>query len=137
MIIQREALLDRIRVALGRSPVVALLGPRQAGKTTLGRWVASERRAVVFDLEDPADLARLALPKQVLEPLDGLVVLDEIQLRPDLLPILRVLVDRQPLRSKFLVLASASPDLLRGASESLAGRVEFVDVFAWGFMALR
>lgn len=126
--IARAKLLSRIETALGRSRIVALLGPRQSGKTTLAREVAAGREAVIYDLEDPVDAARLTLPKEMLASHDGLVVLDEIQLRPDLLPVLRVLSDRQPLPAKFLLLGSASPDLLRGASESLAGRVEFIDV---------
>jgi predicted AAA+ superfamily ATPase len=126
--IQRSALLDQVRTALKRSRVVALLGPRQSGKTTLARQLANEQGGTLFDLENPTDLARLAAPQLALEGLSGLVVLDEIQLRPDLLPLLRVLADRVPLPAKFLILGSASPDLIRGSSESLAGRVEFVDV---------
>jgi hypothetical protein len=126
--IDRSRLLHRIRTALGRSRIVALLGPRQAGKTTLARTLAAEGASTFFDLEDPTDQARLTLPKQVLESLRGLIVLDEIQMRPELLPLLRVLADRTPLPARFLVLGSASPDLVRGAAESLAGRVEFVDV---------
>lgn len=126
--IGRLELLEQVRVALGRSRVVALVGPRQAGKTTLARHLAGERESAFFDLEDPTDHARLALPKETLASLQGLIVLDEIQMRPDLLPILRVLADRDPLPARFLVLGSASPELVRGASESLAGRIEFVDV---------
>jgi len=130
--IARDQLKLRMETALMRSRVVALLGPRQSGKTTLARELASMRKATVFDLEDPVDSARLSLPKQVLGELGGLVVLDEIQLRPDLLPVLRVLADRVPQPAKFLILGSASPDLIQGASESLAGRVEFVDVSGFG-----
>lgn len=130
--IERGLLKIRVEAALKRSRVVALLGPRQAGKTTLARVLASSREATVFDLEDPVDSARLSLPKKALGELGGLVVLDEIQLRPDLLPILRVLADRVPQPAKFLLLGSASPDLIRGTSESLAGRVEFVDVSGFG-----
>ncbi len=126
--IHREALLNQIRTALGRSRVVTLLGPRQAGKTTLARQLAEEQNGVLFDLENPVDLARLEAPTLVLGSLRGLVVLDEVQQRPDLLPLLRVLADRVPLPATFLLLGSASPDLIRGASETLAGRVEFVDV---------
>jgi len=115
--IVRAELLGRIETALGRSRIVALLGPRQAGKTTLAREVASSRPSVIYDLEDPVDEARLTLPKAALAAHAGLVVLDEIQLRPDLLPVLRVLADRQPLEAKFLILGSASPDLIRGAAE--------------------
>ena len=102
------------------------MGPRQSGKTTVARRIAGRRQAEYFDLEDPSDVARLAAPKMVLERARGLVVLDEIQLRVDLLPLLRVLMDRQPLPAKFLLLGSAAPEIVRGASESLAGRVEMV-----------
>ena len=96
---------------LRRHRVVAILGPRQAGKSTLARQVAAARPgpAAFFDLEDPRDLARLAEPLLGLERLRGLVVLDEIQRRPDLFPVLRVLADRRPLAARFLVLGSASP----------------------------
>lgn len=124
----RSALTARVEAALGRSPVTAILGPRQCGKTTLARGIARHRKAVYFDLEDPRDQARLGEPLLALEGLRGLVVLDEIQRRPDLLPLLRVLADRRPLRARFLLLGSASPELVRGASESLAGRIAFVDM---------
>lgn len=126
--ILRSHLLDSIHTALGRSRTVALLGPRQVGKTTLAREIAAQKGGVIFDLEDPTDSARLTLPKQALETLKGLIVLDEIQLRPDLLPILRVLADRPNSSAQFLILGSASPELIRNASETLAGRVEFIDV---------
>jgi uncharacterized protein len=106
--------------------VVGLLGPRQVGKTTLARALARGRRPVAyFDLEDPADLARLADPALALGPLRGLVVIDEFQRRPDLLPVLRVLADRPRRPARFLVLGSASPDLIRGSSETLAGRIAY------------
>lgn len=127
-ILPRPALARRVETALGRSPVTVLLGPRQCGKTTLARSIARGRRAAVLDLESPRDDARLAEPLLALEGLRELVVLDEIQRRPDLLPVLRVLADRRPLPARFLLLGSASPGLVRGASESLAGRVEFVDM---------
>ncbi len=115
-----------VRTALRRSRIVAVLGPRQCGKTTLARqFVASESEAY-FDLEDPASLARLDQPDTALRPLRGIVVIDEIQRRPDLFPLLRVLADRRPLPARFLILGSASPDLLRQSSESLAGRLETV-----------
>src|SRR3990167_923424 len=126
--ILRSHLLDSIYTALGRSRAVALLGPRQVGKTTLAREVAVQKGGIIFGLEDPTDSARLTLPKQALEALKGLIVLDEIQLRPDLLPILRVLADRPNSSAQFLILGSASPELIRNASETLAGRVEFIDV---------
>lgn len=124
--IQRRELLHRIRLALKRSRVVALLGPRQCGKTTLARLLVSSDSVNYFDLEDPASLARLEQPMTALHGLRGLVVIDEVQRQPDLFPILRVLADRRPLPARFLLLGSASPALLRQSSESLAGRVELV-----------
>lgn len=116
--------LERVRALLGEAPVVALLGARQVGKTTLSRQLAGDH-AAFFDLEDPEDAARLASPKLALAPLRGLVVLDEIQRRPELFEVLRVLADRPERPATFLVLGSASPALLRHASESLAGRVAY------------
>lgn len=115
-----------IRAALKRSRVVALLGPRQSGKTTLARSFVPAGSLNYFDLEDPASLARLTAPDLALRPLKGLVVIDEIQRRPDLFPLLRVLVDRQPLTARFLILGSAAPDLLKQSAETLAGRLETV-----------
>lgn len=115
-----------IKTALRRSRVVALLGPRQCGKTTLAREFAAVDSLNYFDLEDPASLARLAEPDLALRPLKGLVVIDEVQRRPDLFPLLRVLADRRPLPARFLLLGSAAPELLRQSSESLAGRIETV-----------
>jgi predicted AAA+ superfamily ATPase len=129
--ISRARLLGGIRRALARGRVVALVGPRQSGKTTLARTLVRPDSANYFDLEHPRDLARLAEPLTALEPLRGLVVIDEIQRRPDLFPVLRVLADRRPLRARFLVLGSASPALLQQSSESLAGRLE--TVFVSGF----
>ncbi len=103
---------------------MALIGPRQSGKTTLARTIVPERSPNYFDLEDPRSLARLAEPMTALGPLRGTVVIDEVQRAPDLFPVLRVLADRRPLPARFLVLGSASPELLRQTSESLAGRVE-------------
>jgi uncharacterized protein len=112
-----------------RSPVTALLGPHQCGKTTLAReFAGAHGNAVFFDLEDPAVLEAFQNPLTVLGPLEGLVVLDEIQRRPDLFPVLRVLTDRTPSRARFLILGSASPELLRQTSESLAGRVTLVEM---------
>ena len=110
---------------LRTNPVVALLGARQIGKTTLARAIARGRQATFFDLEDPDTIARLQEPMLVLKPLRGLVVLDEIQRRPDLFPTLRVLADRPRSPARFLVLGSASPSLLRQSSETLAGRIAF------------
>ncbi len=112
---------------LRTNPVVALLGARQVGKTTLAREIAAENDppATLFDLEHPRDLARLDDPLLALEPLRGLVVVDEVQRRPELFPVLRVLADRPEAPARFLVLGSASPELLRQTSETLAGRVAF------------
>ena len=119
----RAAIEGRLR----RFPVVALLGARQVGKTTLAREVARRYPgpSTVFDLERAADLALLADPELTLGPLKGLVVLDEVQRRPEIFQSLRVLADRRPLAARFLVLGSASPVLLHQASESLAGRIAF------------
>ena len=119
--------LAALAAALRRAPVVAILGPRQVGKTTLARALARRRGGAVtrFDLEDPEDLRQLDDAKLALRGLRGLVVLDEIQPRPDLFPVLRVLADRRPAPARFLVLGSASPELLRQSSESLAGRIHY------------
>jgi uncharacterized protein len=122
--IHRSAIIAALRTALGRSRIVTLVGPRQSGKTTLARQFLPEDSPNYFDLEDPSSLARLDEPMTALGPLEGLVVIDEVQRRPDLFPILRVLVDRSHGSASFLILGSASGDLMRQTSESLAGRVE-------------
>ncbi len=124
-LIGRSRLAHEVRAALRRSPIVSILGPRQCGKSTLARQIAGAR-AHVFDLENPVDVARLAEPQTALSPLRGLVVIDEAQLQPGLFPLLRVLADRSPVRARFLLLGSASPDPIRTSAESLAGRVAFV-----------
>ena len=130
---QRTVLQKRVNDLLRTFKVVALLGPRQSGKTTLARQIASaipnfpaERN--YFDLEDPVHLDRLENPKLALEGLRGLVVIDEIQRRPALFPVLRVLADRPKAPAQFLILGSASRDLLQQGSETLAGRIGFVEV---------
>lgn len=128
MTIPRRTLVKRIEGALARAPVTVLTGPRQSGKTTLAREFLSEDSVNYFDLEDPVSLSRLEEPRTALETLEGLVVIDEIQRRPDLFPILRVLVDRREHSARFLILGSASGDLLRQSSESLAGRVERIEI---------
>ena len=122
--IWRSSILTALHSALKRSRVVVLVGPRQCGKTTLARELLEEDSVNYFDLEDPASLARLDEPMTALRPLKGLVVIDEIQRRPDLFPILRVLADRMNTPVKFLILGSASGNLMRQTSESLAGRME-------------
>lgn len=124
--IPRDSLRAEIEAALRRSRVVALIGPRQCGKTTLARQFVSPDSANYFDLEDPVSLVRLDEPMTALRPLRGLVVIDEVQRRPDLFPILRMLADRDALPARFLILGSASPALLRQSSESLAGRIETI-----------
>lgn len=128
--IPRQLHIDQLIEQLANVPVVVMLGSRQVGKTTLARQLASQWHGSVkhFDLEDPEDQARLADPAFVLRPLSGLVVLDEIQTRPDLFPLLRVLADRPDLPAKFLLLGSAAPELMRHTAESLAGRVVFHEV---------
>lgn len=126
--IERAIFEEAVLRGLKESPVVALLGPRQCGKTTLARRIARGRAVDFFDLENEVDVARLAAPKLALEDLRGLVVIDEIQFKPDLFPLLRVLADRPRTPARFLVLGSASSHLVRGASESLAGRVRFVEM---------
>lgn len=126
--IPRIALLARIRAALRRSTIVVLTGPRQSGKTTLARELLHEDSPGYLDLEDPLALARLDEPRTTLEPLRGLVVIDEVQRRPDLFPLLRVLADRRDQPARFLILGSASGELLRQSSESLAGRMERIDI---------
>ena len=125
--IPRTTHLRNLFERLANFPVVAMLGPRQVGKTTLARQLSLQWSGPVrhFDLEDPEDLARLADPSYVLRPLTGLVILDEIQTRPDLFALLRVLADRPGTPARFLILGSAAPELMRHTAESLAGRVGF------------
>ena len=117
----------QVTQALGRSPVVAIVGPRQCGKTTLARRLVATDSPNYFDIEDPVSLARLDQPRTALQDLSGVVVIDEVQHRPDLFPILRVLADREPNPARFLVLGSAGPSLLQQSAESLAGRIEYLE----------
>ena len=128
--IPRRQLAEAVMKGLERAPAVALLGPRQCGKTTLARELAARHpgAARVFDLEHPADEAALRNPLLAIERLRGLVVIDEVQRLPELYPVLRVLLDRPGTPARFLLLGSASPHLVRGVTESLAGRVAFVDM---------
>ena len=130
----RPEYLRLVERATARSPVTALLGPRQCGKTTLARAFARTGASVFFDLESEVDLRRLTNPEMVLGARRGLVVLDEIQRAPHLFNVLRVLVDRPGVDVRFLILGSASPDLVRGVSESLAGRVEFIELSGFGLV---
>jgi predicted AAA+ superfamily ATPase len=128
-VIQRVRHVHAVRALLRAAPVVAILGPRQSGKTTLAGLVARSWRSTIrFDLESPRDLARLQDPMLALAPLRGLVVLDEIQRRPELFPVLRVLADRPRHPARFLVLGSATGELMRQSSESLAGRIAHHDL---------
>lgn len=124
----RAQLRDRVADALRRSRVVALVGPRQVGKTTLAREFVAAGESNYFDLEDPAAAASLAQPMGTLAPLSGTVVIDEVQRAPELFPVLRVLADRAPNPARFLLLGSASPALLKASSESLAGRIEVIEI---------
>lgn len=126
--IDRASDMALVRTALRRARVVALLGPRQCGKTTLARRFVPPDSRNYFDLEDPRSLARLSEPDTALRPLKGLVVIDEVQRRPELFPLLRVLADRKPLPARFLILGSAAPELLSQSSETLAGRLEMVNL---------
>jgi predicted AAA+ superfamily ATPase len=120
--------LGRIRRLTDSFPVTAILGPRQCGKSTLARQLSPSH---IFDLENPADLARLQSPQQALEALEGLVAIDEIQRRPDLFPLLRYLCDSRP-DLRFLILGSASRDLIRQSSETLAGRIAYHTLGGFG-----
>ncbi|MGD8702249.1 MAG: ATP-binding protein [Desulfosarcina sp.] len=126
--IPRPEPIRQIDASFRVHPVTALLGPRQCGKTTLARFIAAQEPAVVFDLENPVDVQRLSAPMQALKDLSGLVIIDEVQRKPMLFELLRVLVDRPEQRTRFLLLGSASPHLVKGVSESLAGRIGFVDL---------
>lgn len=124
--ISRIHVHKQVDTALARSRITLLTGPRQCGKTTLARQFVPSDSTNYFDLEDPISLARLEEPMTALASLTGLVVIDEVQRRPELFPVLRVLADRQPLPARFLILGSAAPELLRQSSESLAGRMEII-----------
>ncbi len=126
--IQRPHAVNRVLKVLQVHPVAALLGPRQCGKTTLAKMIAKRGPSTYFDLENPVDVRRLSAPMRVLEGLSALVVIDEVQRQPALFELLRVLVDRPQNKGKFLLLGSASPRLMKDVSESLAGRIGFIDL---------
>ncbi|MXV94509.1 MAG: ATP-binding protein [Gemmatimonadetes bacterium] len=129
MLLERPTPIERIRRAFSVHPVAALTGPRQCGKTTLAREIAARApRSTYFDLEEAASRRRLSAPEHALGRLEGLVVIDEVQRLPTLFETVRVLVDRPGNAARFLLLGSASPTLIRGVSESLAGRVGLVDL---------
>lgn len=124
----RVILEQQVAAAVRDYPVTLLSGPRQCGKTSLARRLAAVRPGAYFDLEDPETPLRTETAKAVLKDVRGLVVIDEVQRQPELFELLRVLADRRPLPSRFLILGSASPAIVKGASESLAGRVAYVDM---------
>jgi len=126
--IPRPHAIDRILQVFRVHPIAVLLGPRQCGKTTLARMIAEEEPCTYFDLENPIDSRRLSAPMTALEGLSGLVIIDEVQHQPELFNLLRVLIDRPQHKARFLLLGSASPHLIKGTSETLAGRVGFVDL---------
>ena len=129
MYLDRSFFEQQIAESIQRNPVTAILGPRQCGKTTIARKIAESYESVIIDLEDPADFELLSVsPKLFLEQQKGLVVIDEAQRMPELFPVLRVLTDQSDSGRKFLLLGSASPDLLKNTSESLAGRIGFIDL---------
>lgn len=128
--IKRKELVADIDSAFKVHPIVAILGPRQCGKTTIAREFSNSKSKEVyhFDLEDPEDLSKLQQPKLALQNLEGLVVIDEIQRLPELFPLLRVLVDRVDNKANFLILGSASRDLIQQSSETLAGRIQYIQM---------
>jgi predicted AAA+ superfamily ATPase len=129
--LQRKKFLNLIQEQMQVHPVCALLGPRQCGKTTLALQSADETVSTPhhhFDLENPEDLAALENPLRVLEQLSGLIIIDEIQRLPNLFPILRVLVDRNREKARYLILGSASRDLIQQSSETLAGRIGYIEL---------
>lgn len=136
MIVPRNKLVAEVILALQYNPIVAILGPRQCGKTTLARMISQEITSVYFDLEDPTDLLKLTNPKLAFQHQKGLIIIDEVQRKPELFSILRVLVDQPEFQNTFLLLGSASPQLVRGVSESLAGRVAFIEMSGFGLMEI-
>jgi hypothetical protein len=126
--LDRKDLEERIQQGTRDYPVTMLLGPRQCGKTSLARRVAEQQGGTYFDLEDPETPLHAEVARAVLKDLRGLVIIDEIQRQPSLFELLRVLADRPKRPARFLILGSASPDIVRGVSESLAGRVSYVDM---------
>ncbi len=125
---ERELYSKEILKAFNNFPVVAILGARQVGKTTLARFIKSKS---YFDLENPRDLAKFENPQLLLENLKGIIVIDEIQRKPELFPLLRYLVDRKNNKARFLILGSASSDLIRQCSESLAGRILYCPMYGF------
>src|SRR4030042_678 len=137
MQIQRTTEIELLNKLLKNNPIVAILGPRQCGKTTLSRQFSSQwpLEVTIFDLENPRDIQRLQEPLLALENIEGLIIIDEIQRSPDLFPVLRVLSDRYK-KTKYLILGSASRDLIRQSSESLAGRISYVEIGGFSLQLL-
>lgn len=131
LMIARPSYLQQLTRAVKRSPITSLIGPRQCGKTTLARLFAESRHSTYFDLESQPDARRLHNPELMLGSLQSLVILDEIQERPELFRVLRVMADRSSAKTRFLILGSASPDIVKNVSETLAGRVEFVELIGF------
>ena len=133
--IAREEALQDLETKLKSFPIVGILGPRQCGKTTLAKQFIdnqSKKKTYFFDLENPRDLSKLENPLLNLENLEGYVIIDEVQRLPELFPILRVLADRVSKKTKFILLGSASPLLIKKSSESLAGRIAFIELRGFG-----
>ena len=133
---KREYYIEQIQALMNIFPIVALLGPRQVGKTTIAKQFRKfypENESHFFDLEDPDHLAILANPKLILDQLKGLIIIDEIQNKPELFQLLRVLADNNKHFQKYLILGSAAPSLIRKSSESLAGRVGFIEVTPFSY----
>ncbi|MCC5930746.1 MAG: ATP-binding protein [Cyclobacteriaceae bacterium] len=137
MEIHRPDFIRETESSILNNPITAIMGPRQCGKTTLARAIAQTTESIFFDLEDPSDYDLLSsTPKLILQQQKGLVILDEIQRMPELFPLLRVLADEPDSPRKYLILGSASPDLIQRSSESLAGRVAFIHLTGFNVQEL-
>jgi len=133
----RTFLLDELLDSIENNPITAILGPRQCGKTTLTKAITHPIYTIhYFDLEDPRDAFLFEQPMLALESLNGIIVIDEIQLKPSLFSLLRVLADKKRNDTRFVILGSASPSLIKGASESLAGRIHFIDMMGFSLKEL-
>ena len=137
----RDRSLELIKTHFRVHPICAILGPRQVGKTTLAKMYIkkySPEGATFFDLENPLDLARLENPMLALtSTTHSLIVVDEIQLRPELFPVLRVLADQEEKKLKFLILGSASRDLIRQSSETLSGRIGYLELAPFSLLEVK